>query len=196
MTLQSVLSAWPIWAPILTVVIASLVTRLTPYPKAGGVVTALRVVLDVLSVLTHKDSPGTFQLPVVQRSQPPEGKLELPPPSVPPVVALLALLALPRLAHADLPAAEVRALPPAAAEPVVSEPPPAPPTIGEILSCTAAETVGALPNALGKCTKNPKASPGIDTRTFWTVFGASMGNVVTTVAGTLLSIYLNPEPVK
>jgi predicted lysophospholipase L1 biosynthesis ABC-type transport system permease subunit len=71
---KSVLSAWPVWAPIAAVVVASLITRLTPYPRAGGVVTGLRVLLDVLSVLTHKDSPRTLQLPLVQRSQPPEAQ--------------------------------------------------------------------------------------------------------------------------
>lgn len=71
---KSVLSAWPVWAPIATVVVASLVTRLTPYPRAKGFVAGLQVVLDVLSVLTHRDSPGTLQLPIVHRSKAPEAQ--------------------------------------------------------------------------------------------------------------------------
>lgn len=237
MTFQTVLAAWPIWAPILTVVLASVATRLTPYPKAGGVVTALRVVLDVLSVLTHKDSPGTLQLPLVQRSKPPEGALEVDPPNLPPAVLLMAGLSLLAAwpAHAGEPqplkgeivlsrdrgqgtwrvadyrlladatpaavpagAAEVRPLPPAAAEPEVSQPAPEPrpPTITEILSCTAADALTAIPSALSRCARNPTVAAPIDSRVFWTVLGSSLGNVAMTVGGILLQPYLNPDPVK
>lgn len=56
------------------VVIPALITGLSSYPQARGVVTWLRVVLDVLSVVSHADSPGTFKLPIVQRSQAPGEK--------------------------------------------------------------------------------------------------------------------------
>lgn len=66
-------SAW--WIALLLtlapVLVASLITRLTPYPRARGVVAALQVVGDVLSFLQHRDSPGVVQLPLVQRSTPP-----------------------------------------------------------------------------------------------------------------------------
>jgi len=51
-------------------VIPAVITGLTPYPKAKGVVTALRIVMDVLSVVTHKDSPNSLKLPL-QRSPAP-----------------------------------------------------------------------------------------------------------------------------
>lgn len=109
---------------------------------------------------------------------------------------VLALLVAPVTARADLPAAEVRPLPPAPAEPVASESAPKPPTIAEVLSCTAADTLGALPAALTKCAKNPAAAPPIDSRVFWTVFASSLGNAATTIGGILVSVYLNPDPVK
>ncbi len=52
-------------APWLVVAgIPSLITALTKYPQAGGVVKALQTILDLLSALTHKDSPGTLKLPL------------------------------------------------------------------------------------------------------------------------------------
>ncbi len=63
--------------PLLLFLLPSLITALTPYPKAGGVVKVLSFVLNLGSVLTHKDSPGTLKAPLVQ-SQDPEtaqGKL-------------------------------------------------------------------------------------------------------------------------
>lgn len=61
---------WPWVLPLAIVVLSSLATGLSKYPRAGGVVTALRVVLDVLSVVTHKDSPGSLSVPGL-RSRPP-----------------------------------------------------------------------------------------------------------------------------
>ena len=63
---------WPVILAILvTIVIPSIITPLTRYPKAKGVVYVLKVFLDILSFLQHKDSPGTWQAPLLQRSSPP-----------------------------------------------------------------------------------------------------------------------------
>lgn len=58
------------------VTLASLVTAATSYPKAQGAIALVQRVLAALSVLTHKDSPGTLKLPAV--ASPP------PPPKAPP----------------------------------------------------------------------------------------------------------------
>lgn len=107
------LAAWPYLLPLAIVLIASLVTRLTPYPRAAGVVTGLRVLLDVLSFLQHRDSPNTWQWPIFDRSTPPAG-LELPPvPELPraaggaafALALLSAWMAHPMPAHAEPPTA-------------------------------------------------------------------------------------------
>jgi hypothetical protein len=62
------------WLPVAAILLSSVATALTKYPKAEGWVAGIQKVLDVLSFLTHRDSPGTLQLPLVQRSAPPKGK--------------------------------------------------------------------------------------------------------------------------
>lgn len=57
--------------PAALIFLSSLITALSPYPKAQGFVKGLQVFFDVLSFMQHKDSPGTFQMPLVQRSTPP-----------------------------------------------------------------------------------------------------------------------------
>jgi len=69
---------WPMIVGILVVVLPALITALARYPRAGGVVKALQVVLDVLSWLTHRDSPGTLKVPFLMRSKPPTST---PPPT-------------------------------------------------------------------------------------------------------------------
>lgn len=72
--------AWVVENPVTSATLAflllsNLITKLTPYPKAGGLVSFLRVLLDLVSVLPHKDSLGALgpvNLPFV-RSRPPEG---------------------------------------------------------------------------------------------------------------------------
>jgi len=58
---------WHVWgntiSAILLMALPSVIIGLTNYPKAGGIVKALNVVLQVLSFLTHKDVPGTFKPP-------------------------------------------------------------------------------------------------------------------------------------
>lgn len=51
-------------------VLLNLINRLSAYPRAKGLVAALKVVCDLVSVLPHRDSPSIFTLPG-QRSAPP-----------------------------------------------------------------------------------------------------------------------------
>jgi hypothetical protein len=58
-------------APWLVVAgIPSMITALTPYPKADGFVKVLKVFLNFLSVLTHYDSPGTMKAPLTMSKAP------------------------------------------------------------------------------------------------------------------------------
>lgn len=58
-------------APWLVVsLLPSLITGLSQFPKAGGIVSVLKQVLAALSVLTHADSPGTFKLPLAPAKAP------------------------------------------------------------------------------------------------------------------------------
>lgn len=55
------------------VVLSSLATALSTYPKTQGAAKIIKQLLNVFSVLTHSDSPGTLKAPFVQ-SAPPEAK--------------------------------------------------------------------------------------------------------------------------
>ncbi len=61
---------------IATFLISSIATKLSPYPKDAGVVSALQIVLDTLSLLSHSDAKGlggtSLNIPLV-RSTPPAG---------------------------------------------------------------------------------------------------------------------------
>lgn len=75
LTLYSQLLIWAEAHPLAAVglvifILSNLATRLSKYPRAKGLVTAIRVVLDLVSVLPHKDSPDLFTLPG-KRSSPP-----------------------------------------------------------------------------------------------------------------------------
>ncbi len=50
--------------------IPSMITALTKYPKADGVVQALKFVLNMLSVLAHDDSPHTMKPPLTMSRAP------------------------------------------------------------------------------------------------------------------------------
>lgn len=54
----------------------SLITGLSQFPKAAGVVTVLRKVLTVLSFVSHVDQPGTFKAPLTLGAKP--GQMEQP----------------------------------------------------------------------------------------------------------------------
>ena len=61
---------------VVPAVLAALVTGLSPYPKAKGLVTFFQIVLDFFSVVTHKDSPKSLKLPFT-RSKPPAGQMRI-----------------------------------------------------------------------------------------------------------------------
>lgn len=48
----------------------SIITGLSQYPKASGFVSGLRLFLNIFSVLTHSDSPGTLKAPLTVSSPP------------------------------------------------------------------------------------------------------------------------------
>jgi hypothetical protein len=52
------------------VVLPTIITGLSAYPKDAGLVSFLKGVLSLLSFLTHKDSPGTFKLPLTSPTAP------------------------------------------------------------------------------------------------------------------------------
>ena len=60
-----VISPW-----LVVSLLPSLITGLSPYPKAAGVVSALRKLLSLLSILTHSDSPGTLKPLLVPAKMP------------------------------------------------------------------------------------------------------------------------------
>src|SRR5712664_4374697 len=64
----------------LGLVLPSVITGLTPYPKAKGVIPFLQLLLNIVSILTHHDSPGTFKAPLTLSKPPEDGALvELQP---------------------------------------------------------------------------------------------------------------------
>jgi hypothetical protein len=60
-----------IWIPLFLVVLSSIATGLSNYPKASGAVTVLRKIMGWLSFAQHYDSPGSLKLPIVQPPEPP-----------------------------------------------------------------------------------------------------------------------------
>lgn len=74
--LAAVKAALPVLVPILIALLPSVITALTPYPQAAGVVRYLKLGLNLLSLLTHYDSPGTLKAPLT---------VSAPPPGQPPV---------------------------------------------------------------------------------------------------------------
>lgn len=70
--------------------LASVYTGLTSYKRPAGILGWLRAAADLLSFVTHRDSPGTLQMPLLQHSQPPNGVYKTPPVSV--VIFVLPLL--------------------------------------------------------------------------------------------------------
>lgn len=71
------LLAWALAYPLSAIglaifILANLVTKLSAYPRAAGLVSVLKVVCDTISCIPHRDSPGLFTLPLLGRSKPPE----------------------------------------------------------------------------------------------------------------------------
>src|SRR4051794_25110306 len=84
--------------PVLLSVLPSLINALLEYPRTQGVARGLHVVLDMLSVLARRDSPGTLKLPLTLSAKPVNGvapnapKSWSPPPTM--VNVLLAFVML------------------------------------------------------------------------------------------------------
>jgi len=80
---------WLEMALVLTAILPTIITGLRDYPQAQH---WLNVLLDVLSLVTHRDSQGSLKIPG-KRSIPP-GELALPkmPPPLPPAAVLLPLI--------------------------------------------------------------------------------------------------------
>jgi len=70
--------------PFLVIVVSSIATGLTNYPQAASWFSKIRVILDLISVLTHKDSqntlkwPGSTSTPVKSAEPPAESPAEPP----------------------------------------------------------------------------------------------------------------------
>ncbi len=69
-SLGAILAAAHIWIPLAIVILSSLVTGLTTYPQASGVVGIIRRVISLLSLVQHYDSPGSLKIPLVLPAAP------------------------------------------------------------------------------------------------------------------------------
>lgn len=144
-------------------VLPTLITGLTAYPQAQGTVSALRLILNVLSVVSHKDSPGTFKLPMtvsadpgLPKAQPPLGFARL---RFLVVLAIAGLFVATAAAHADEAAAA-----PAPNAPVIVTPAPKP-TGGTLADVAPSDPLPTPPasSSFGGCTKSGKVcfSPSV-----------------------------------
>lgn len=62
--------SWPLWLGIAAAVLPSLVTALTPVPKAAGWARVVVGIVDRLSVLTHADAERTVKWPLAASKLP------------------------------------------------------------------------------------------------------------------------------
>jgi hypothetical protein len=63
-------SSWLV--PLIVMLLSSVATGLGDYPKAGGVVKVLRLLVSGLSLVQFKDGKGSLKLPMVPPALPPE----------------------------------------------------------------------------------------------------------------------------
>jgi hypothetical protein len=63
-TPDAILSVLRKWAPLALLVLPSLLVGLTDQSKAPGVARWAKAALNFFSILTHRDAPGTLQLPL------------------------------------------------------------------------------------------------------------------------------------
>lgn len=86
------------WAPLALLVLPSLLVGLTDQAKSPGVARWVKAILNFFSVLTHRDAPGTLQLPLGlyrPKARPVAPAAPLPVPSAPgPLLALLLAMTL------------------------------------------------------------------------------------------------------
>lgn len=62
--MSAIVSTWKIWAPILLAILPSLIVGFSKSPKTQKIGDVLKWVLQFLSVVTPKDEPGTFKMPL------------------------------------------------------------------------------------------------------------------------------------
>jgi hypothetical protein len=67
---QQVISQGPTWIGLLITLLPSLIVAATPFPKVDGFLKGALRVVNVFSLLVHKDSPGTLKLPFVNSDAP------------------------------------------------------------------------------------------------------------------------------
>lgn len=60
----------PVAIPIALSIVSTLITGLTNFPKAEGFLKTVLWWLNLLSVVPHSNSPGTFKLPILQSQEP------------------------------------------------------------------------------------------------------------------------------
>lgn len=84
------LSANKVWLiPLIMTLIPTLITALSKFPQANGVVKVLQIIFDFFSILTHKDSPGTLKMPFTRSKPPGWTKPEKGTRSMPPVAGVI-----------------------------------------------------------------------------------------------------------
>lgn len=72
----------------------SIITALTPYPKAAGAWKTISQILNVFSLLSHRDSPNTLKAPLTQSQPPLVVGSAVSPAKLPGALALIFLLPL------------------------------------------------------------------------------------------------------
>lgn len=72
--MTTIVAHWPAILTVLLIVLPSIATGLSKYPKTKGVGAAIKVLLDRLSVLSHADAAGTFKHPLTRSKKPPVAK--------------------------------------------------------------------------------------------------------------------------
>jgi hypothetical protein len=89
---QTFLHNGPNWLQICLVILPSMITAFTNYPRVDGFLKGFLRFVNIFSVLAHKDSPSTLKAPIVN-SDPPEDKKVVvftkPSPATPIVLFLL-----------------------------------------------------------------------------------------------------------
>jgi hypothetical protein len=74
---------WPMILTLLLLLLPTLITGLTQYPQAAGAVKVLQVVLGLLSVVPHANSPGSLKLPMWPSKVPVDTAGNPVPPTAP-----------------------------------------------------------------------------------------------------------------
>lgn len=73
-TIEWVTANWAWLSPIVLGILANLYNGMSKHPE---VQTLIKDIIDKLSVVTHRDSPGTFKAPFRKSKAPTNGKLQM-----------------------------------------------------------------------------------------------------------------------